>query len=476
MKETMSMATILIIDDDRQICIFLEKMIKQMGNTAQSAYTRESGLLLAREQMFDLILLDLDLPDGNGLQILPRLLNTPSSPEVIIVTGTTDMDGAEIAFKHAAWDYVQKPFDFHDVSLSITRALEYRKEKESAAASAPLHLKRTGIIGNSPEIENCLAFVAKAATTDASVLITGETGTGKELFARAIHENSNRATQAFIPVDCGALPDNLVESTLFGHEKGSFTGADVKRDGLFVHAEGGTLFLDEIGELPLNIQRTLLRTLQEKRIRPLGAKHEIPVDFRLVAATNRNLDAMVKEGAFREDLLFRIRAIEIKLPPLRDRSQDLHEIIVTKVHQLGQRYKMGIKGISPEFFETLVENPWTGNIRELINVIEYVLATSGSDPTLFPKHLPPEYRIAGLKTTQEGPTDNTTYNDVPYLPDDLPTLREFRETADKMYLKKLLGQTEGDREKAMQLSGLSQSRLYALLKKYDLSGFKFKVS
>lgn len=462
------MSKLMIIDDDKQICSFLSKLSEQMGFESRTALTMNEGLKVSRENPFDLILLDLDLPDGNGLQILPTLIKLPSSPEVIIITGSTHVAGAEIAFKYGAWDYVRKPFNYHDVSLPITRALQYRKEKEHVPP-APFPLKRSGIIGNSPEIERCLECVAKAAVIDASVLITGETGTGKELFARAIHENSPRSAKVFIPVDCGALPENLIENMLFGHEKGAFTGADVRREGLLVQADGGTLFLDEIGELPLNTQRTLLRTLQEKKIRPLGSKQEIPIDFRLVAATNRDLGTMIHEGLFREDLLYRIRAIEIKLPALRERKEDLHEIVTTRVHQLGARYKMGMKGISPEFFDTLSSNPWPGNVRELINVLEYALACAGSDPTLVPKHLPPDYRTARFKESMPLPAE------IPpgeLSSQDIPTLSDYREKADKQYLQMLLARARSDRDKACRLSGLSQSRLYSLLKKFDFPGFR----
>ncbi len=216
------------------------------------------------------------------------------------------------------------------------------------------------------------------------------------MFAKAIHLNSTRSKGPFITVDCGALPETLAESTLFGHEKGAFTGADKRQDGLILQAEGGTLFLDEIGDLPLNIQASLLRTLQEHRIRPLGGKQELPVDFRLVSATNRDLDQMVKENKFREDLLFRIRAIGIILPPLRNRKQDLQEIAVHKIHEMGQRYGLGMKGVSSDFLMHLNAHDWPGNVRELINVLEYALAAAGQDPTLVPKHLPPAYRISRL--------------------------------------------------------------------------------
>jgi two-component system, NtrC family, response regulator len=461
----------LIIDDDPKICLFFSKLLKQMKHEPYIANTIEEGLKLSKEKHFDLVLLDLELPDGNGLQILPDLINASSEPEVIIITGTGDVRGAKLAFKYGAWDYVRKPFLLDEVSLPITRALQYRKEKQTT--NKPVHLTRSKIIGESHAVRKCLENVANAAITNASILITGETGTGKELFARAIHENSNRASKPFITVDCGALPETLVESTLFGHEKGAFTGAQKKQTGLIEQADEGTLMLDEVGDLPLIVQKTFLRTLQERCVRPIGGKSEKSVNFRLVAATNLDLDKMVKEKLFREDLLYRIRAIEIKLPPLRERDNDIEEITIKKTHELAQRYDIETKAISQEFFHALAAHRWPGNIRELINVLEYVLATAGQDPTLLPKHLPPEHRAAGLDINFS-PELKPNHQPIESLSmeDGLPTLNNYKSRIEKNYLKTLINTAKGNREEAGRISGISQSRLYGLLKKHNLSGFR----
>ncbi|MGD9973951.1 MAG: sigma-54-dependent transcriptional regulator [Desulfatirhabdiaceae bacterium] len=464
-------ARLLIIDDDVQICIILSKLIERMGHRVYASHTLEDGLHQASINPFDVILLDLEFPDGNGLAILPILLKLPSSPEVIIITGSGDPGGAEEAFKYGVWDFLQKPFSRDEASLTITRALQYHNEK--GATKHPVFLDRSDIIGNSDAIRNCLGEIARTSVTDASVLITGETGTGKESFAKAIHRNSTRSKGPFITVDCGALPETLAESTLFGHEKGAFTGADKRQDGLVLQAENGTLFLDEIGDLSLNIQASLLRTLQEHRIRPLGGKEEVPVDFRLVSATNRDLEQMVKEKTFREDLLFRIRAIWINLPPLRDRKEDIQEIAVHKLHEMGQRYGLGLKGVSSEFLMHLNSHHWPGNVRELINVLEYSLASSGQDPILVPKHLPPAYRITRLDF-ESGQTQIASGQkaNIPLVNDIFPTWAEFRHQAEENYLGMLLAKAGKSREKACKLSGISQSRLYDLLKKHHLSGFR----
>ncbi|HNY65312.1 MAG TPA: sigma-54 dependent transcriptional regulator [Deltaproteobacteria bacterium] len=466
------MARILIIDDDQGICRIVTRLIEDMEHEAVEAATLEQGLELSMEGGIDLVLLDLQFPQGNGLDILPSVLQSPSRPEVIIITGS-GVQAAELAFKCGAWDYVQKPFHLDEIKLPISRALQYRQEKQSSCS--PVSLKRTDIIGNSPALCQCLEGVARAAVSDASVLITGETGTGKELFARAIHENSRRSQGNFIIVDCGSLPETLMESILFGHEKGAFTGADRRREGLLEQAQGGTLFLDELGDLPYTMQKSLLRAIQEKRVRPLGAAVETPVDFRVVAATNRDLEKLVSEGAFREDLLYRVRAMEIKLPPLRERREDIQEIAIRKTQRLCQQYGMEIKGISQEFLDVLNAQDWPGNIRELINVLEYSLAAAGLDPTLIPKHIPYQYRTASLKSDQahtdrEGPGSG--------LCDEAPlgTLSQYRashwETIEKKYLNALLEQAGGDRDEACRVSGLSQSQLYALLKKHGLPRFR----
>ncbi len=464
------MIHVLVIDDDEKICLFFMKLLARMGYQCQAAQTLEQARSLFRSNTCDLVLLDLELPDGNGLDLLPEFTASDAAPEIIIITGTGDSRGAELAFKYGAWDYIQKPFLLDDVSLSINRAIQYHREKQHTRTT--VSLVRTGIIGESNVLQHCLESVATAAVTDASVLITGETGTGKELFARAIHENSKRRSFPFVPVDCGALPNTLVESTLFGHEKGAFTGAGKKQEGLILQAHNGTLMLDEVGDLPLNAQKSLLRSLQERCVRPVGGGREIKVNIRLIAATNLDLDQMVEDRTFRKDLLYRIRAMEIYLPPLRDRENDIEEIIIKKLHELTRRYHMESKAVSDELIKILAAHPWPGNVRELINVLDYLLASAGKDPTLFPKHLPPEYRISNLTFSPSIKRCTTPFFfDGCDLQKELPPLNEFRRQLEKEYLNTLLVRCKSDRYQACQISGISQSRLYGLLKKHGLSGF-----
>ncbi len=463
------MARLLIIDDDKALCEALTELARSKGLAPQCAFGPAEGRRMAHASDCDVVLLDLDFPDGNGLDILPDLLKAPSGPEVIIMTGTGGVRGAELAYKHGAWDYVLKPFQFDEVFLPISRALQYRREKNRDVP--PKLLKRNAILGGSPELEQCLELVAAASATDTSVLISGETGTGKDLFAHAIHANSRRSNRPFIAVDCAALPGSLVEGTLFGHEKGAFTGAERRREGLIREADGGVLFLDEIGELPLAVQATFLRTLQERRLRPIGGKTEVPVDFRLVSATNRDLDEMVETGQFRRDLLFRIRTIEIAIPPLRRRPGDVRVIAMGKIDDLCRRHELPAKGASPEFMEILEAHPWPGNVRELVNVLEYALALAPRDAILYPKHLPSDYRLVKLKADAARQEPEPESGRRP-AEDPFPTLPEYKDRAEREYLRALLDRAGGDRETACRLSGVSQSRLYHLLKKQGLPRFR----
>lgn len=464
-------ALIAIIDDDPEICRILTEMVEQMGHRAESALELNSGLEMAKREAADIVLLDLQFPTGHGLDFLPRLIALPSRPEVIIITGAGDPNGAELAFKHGAWDYIRKPFIFTEVSLPIFRALQYRRDRQ--AHRPPTVLDRGGIIGDSPALMACLNQTAQAAVSEAPVMITGETGAGKELFARAIHRNSPRAKANFVVVDCAALPETLIETTLFGHVRGAFTGADRDHSGLINQADGGALFLDEIGELPLTVQKTFLRVLQERRYRPVGAKKEQASEFRLIAATNRDLDLMVKQNLFRKDLLFRLRAMEIHLPPLRDRLEDVRSITLNHLGLLSRRYWTEVKGVSPEFLDVLAGHDWPGNVRELLNTIEAAVAAAGPLPTLFPKHLPADLRAAAMAKNMKPDQPLPTALPLPTLEkDQFPSLRNFRELAERRYIDELLLIARGDRETACQMSGLSQSRLYALLKKYDVPRFR----
>lgn len=466
------MAEILIIDDDEGMSYTLSSLVKQQGHDVTCAQTLTEGVKKAALGLFDVVFLDVRMPDGNGLDALPKIRETSSRPEVIIITAYGDPDGAEIAIRNGAWDYIEKPASIKEMSLPFVRALQYREEK--LARKPLIALKRHNIVGNSPAIKACLDSLAQAAGSDINVLITGETGTGKELFSRAIHENSSRANSNFVVVDCAALPETLVESILFGHEKGAFTGADKAREGLIKQADKGTLLLDEVGELPLLTQKAFLRVLEERRFRAIGGNHEIQSDFRLVASTNRNLDEMVNNGPFRKDLLFRLRSFTIELPNLRDRPEDIKELALYFAAKLCERYGIGIKGFSPEFFDVLDSYSWPGNVRELVNTMERVLASAGYEPTIFPKHLPTYIRTQLARDSFRKPSkDQEIPQDAAAPPKTLGKLRDYREAAvariEKEYLLGLTEHTSGNVDEALRISGLRRSRFYELLKKHRIS-------
>jgi two-component system NtrC family response regulator len=409
------------------------------------------------------------MPDGSGLDILPVIRKAPQAPEVIIMTGFGDTDGAELAIKKGAWDYVEKPLTAEEIRLAVERALQYREKK--AGLRPPTVLDHAGIIGGSPLLKTCFESLAQAAASESNVLIQGETGTGKELFARAIHRNSARSRAVFVAVDCAALPETLVESTLFGHLRGAFTGADKPRDGLVKQADGGTLFLDEIGELSPSIQKAFLRTIQERRFRPVGGGGETASDFRLIAATNRNLEAMAAAGTFREDLLFRLRTLAIDLPPLRAYKEDIKDLALHYVAQACQQARVSMKGFSSDFYESLMAYDWPGNIRELVQALEKAVVTAGDEPMLFPVHLPNHVRIrlaAAAVGRKKGPDRESGVGAKPSSAS-VP-LHEFREAAlariERDYLVELLQGAGGDIPKACRISGLSRSRLYTLMKKH----------
>ncbi len=465
------MADILIIDDDKDMSFTLSRMVEHMGHTYSAAYTLRDGLQEASAGEFDVVLLDVRLPDGNGLGIIPQLQKSPIPPEIIIVTAYGDPGGAELALKSGVWDYLTKPLSMDDLRLALGRAHQYRQQKKRCATPVAVH--RSSIIGDSPRMNNCIDKLAQAASMDAGILITGETGTGKELFARAIHANSARAGGNFVAVDCAALPEQLVESILFGYAKGAFTGANEAQDGLIKEADGGTLFLDEIGELPLDLQKTFLRVLQEHRFRPVGMRKETRSDFRVIAATNQDLDAMISKGLFRKDLLFRIRALVIDLPPLRDRTEDIKELVLHHTARFCDRYGIGPKGFSPECLEILKNYRWPGNVRELVNTLENAITAARMEPTLYAKHLPLEIRIQmksiALEQAQTKSGENASDQECAGR---LPKLDDYITHAKCQYLKNLMRQTNGNIYRACEASGLSKSTLYDLLKKHCISKFK----
>lgn len=466
------MAKVLIIDDDQGMCKMLSRKISSMGHEADCAQTLEESRHKISAVCYDVAFLDVHLPDGNGIEELPLIRKASPATEVIIITGLGDHRGAESAIKNGAWDYIEKPSTVNLMVLPMVRALQY---KEATITSEPqLTIKRDGIVGNSQGIKDNLNQVMQVAKSDTNVLITGETGTGKELFAWATHQNSRRVNKNFVIMDCTILTETLVEGMLFGHEKGAFTSADRMREGLIEQADGGTLFLDEVGELPYSVQKSFLRVLQEHRFRPLGSKHELTSDFRLIAATNRDLDKMVAQGKFREDLLFRIRSFVIQLKPLRDRLDDIEELATYKIGINFERHGTKMVGMSSDFLQALAAYDWPGNVRELFSTVEQAVIIAGNRSVLFPRDLPSYIRIKLSQSHLSKKKEKTASQDEDPADQSFShaRLQDVRDaaicSAEKKYLNELKVISGNNIEQACATSDLSQSRLYSLLKKYNI--------
>lgn len=480
------MAKILIIDDDPLIRELLINYLDDIGHKPMAAETLIQGLEMVSSGSFDLVFLDVNLPDGNGLEVLPLIKAAASEPEVIIITADGNTQSAKMALDYNAWDYILKPFSNHEIKLNIKRSLEFRASNKAFKSSSENILNRSRIIGSSPKLISRLNMVSQCAKSGTNVLVTGPTGTGKELFAKVIHTNSRQKENRFVVVDCASLPEQLVETVLFGHIKGAYTSADSNQEGLIKKADGGTLFLDEIGELPLSIQKKFLRVLQERKFKPVGGTKEIWSDFRLVSATNRNLEEMVKKNQFRRDLFFRLKTIHIDLPPLNECKEDIKDLTLHYIFKLCKHHGFDNKGFVPDFLKIIEHYDWPGNTRELISSLERAILADPSSPILYPNFLPTQIRMQTLKSSidkkQKGlHLQNDTHKPNRWKSIDLPdnllepikSLKLVKEFAisetEKIYLKKLLQLTKGDLDKASTLSCLSKGRIYALLKKYGMS-------
>ena len=387
------MASILVIHERSDICDLLCPVIEDGGHQCLALPSCVAALDALRAAAFDIVILDIDHTENPDVAI-QSLTRAACRPCVLVLSGGNDEGALERAIRAGAWDVICTPVTHDELMQALGRCLFHRRAR--SAASSVGTLKRDAILGASSSLERCLDNISMAAQTSGSVLILGETGTGKELFANAIHENSARSSGNFIVVDCTNIPKTLAESLLFGHERGSFTGAADTREGLFKQADGGTIFLDEIGDLDFDIQKSLLRVLQDRRFRPLSSKREVTSDFRLVAATNCDLRAMVEAGQFRKDLYHRLCARIIKLPPLRERKEDILPIADFHVRKICGELGCQDKEISYELHHALTLYDWPGNVRELINALNAAVHNGFAEARLYPQHLPMDIRARVL--------------------------------------------------------------------------------
>jgi two-component system, NtrC family, response regulator PilR len=369
---------VLVVDDEQGLRDMLSILLRRQGYevTLAPSFTTGCEAIDGAPAPFDLVLTDLMMPDGSGLDVLSRAKARSETTEVIVMTAYGDVETAIDAMKRGAYDFVTKPFSTSEIRALARKALERRSlaaENEKLRAQVA-RARPTGILGHSAAMKRVLDLAQRVADGKTTVLITGESGTGKERVARVIHELSDRKDRPFLVVNCGAIPEELMESELFGHEKGSFTGATSKHLGIFREAEGGTVLLDEVGELPSQLQVKLLRVLQERKVRGVGATAEMPVDVRVLAATNRNVEQDIKDGKFRQDLYYRLNVIRIELPPLRDRREDISEIAEALLRRCAAEHKKAIVGFSPDALRALDAYDFPGNVRELENVIERAVA------------------------------------------------------------------------------------------------------
>ncbi|MBX3250825.1 MAG: sigma-54-dependent Fis family transcriptional regulator [Myxococcales bacterium] len=453
---------ILVSDDEPGLREMLRVLLRRRGYDVTLVDGVRAALAhLGADPPYDAVVTDLRMPDGSGLEVLEAAREKSESTQVIVITAFAATDRAVEAMRLGAYDFLEKPFKNDVLLATLEKALEKHDiVRENRALRDHLTGKDSGLIGVSDVMQELRRLIARAADAPTSVLITGESGTGKELVARALHTQSSRRERAFVTINCGALPEQLMESELFGHEKGAFTGAAAKKDGLFRAAEGGTLFLDEVGELPLPLQVKLLRALQERKVRPVGSEREHPVDVRVVAATNRDLEAEVREGRFREDLYYRLNVIRMTLPPLRDRPEDVRPLAEHLLHKHATFQRRSLR-LGDEALRWLAAQPFPGNVRELENLVERAVALAPG----------PEIDVEDLAGRRPPPTPGTGLPrplDGP-LPDPFDLDAHLAEI-EKRILLQALEQRGGVRKHAAKLLGMTFRSFRYRLAKYGLGG------
>ncbi len=440
---------ILLVDDDPDLLRLLGIRLKAGGHTVLSATSGSEALAMLNGFEPDLVITDLRMDGLDGLALLDALLQQRPSLPVLLITAHGTIPDAVAATQRGAFDFLTKPIDNDELSSLIHRALSM-----SGTDHGNDDDWRSSIVCRSATMESLLTKARLVADADSSVLITGASGTGKELLARAIHRASCRHRRDFIAINCGAIPESLLESELFGHEKGAFTGATRSSHGLITAADGGTLFLDEIGDMPLALQVKLLRVLQEQQLRPIGGRGEIPVDIRVISATHRDLQEAIRQGDFREDLFYRLNVVHLHIPALSERREDIPLLVVHQLGEIARRRREPRKRYSPQAMELLIAAAWPGNVRQLVNVIEQNVVLCPSS-------------VIGPPLVEQALGDNANR---------LPSFSEAREEFSRNYLTQLLRLTRGNVSRAARLAGRNRTDFYKLLAKHQLDPSRFKSS
>ncbi|MGD9817485.1 MAG: sigma-54-dependent transcriptional regulator [Desulfomonilaceae bacterium] len=451
------MPKVLVVDDEKNYLLVLEDLLADEGYEVVTASSAAEGLEIIQREAIDTVLTDIKMPGMSGIEFLEKIMNFDSDMPVILMTAFAEVDQAVNAMKKGALDHIQKPFDNQDLKRAVARGVEKRRlVKSIRRLETELGNLWGNIIGESDAMKRVFSIMKRVSDTPTTVLVTGESGTGKELIARGLHKASSRASAPFVSINCAAIPETLLESELFGHEKGSFTGAVGLKEGKFEYADGGTLFLDEVGEMPLSIQVKLLRVLQEQEFQRVGGNREIKVDVRLIAATNKDLKEEVDAGRFRGDLFFRLNVVNIRVPALRERRSDIPFLVAHFINKYSMRLDRNIKEVDPEAMRVLYSYNWPGNVRELENVIESALVMSRGS-TIKKSDLPNEIKKSNevLKETEAFISMDSG------LVDTLDAIEE------KM-IRQALKQCGNIQAQAAKILGISRSNLQYKLKKYGI--------
>lgn len=450
---------LLVVDDERLIRWSLEQTLTRDGYEVSTASTGEVALAAVREDAPDLVLLDLKLPDIDGLEVLRQVKELSPQLQILIMTAYADVGTAVEAMKLGAYDYLPKPIDFENLAVTVRNALEATQLRQRVRLLSEKHLypfRFDRIVGASNAIQEVILLARKVARSEATtVLIQGESGTGKDLLAKAIHYESARAEEPFMEIACTAVPETLLESELFGHERGAFTDAKTQKKGLVELAHGGTLFLDEIGDMTAGLQAKLLRVLEERRFRRVGGTKDIAVDIRVIAATNQDLRQAVESGIFRKDLYYRLQVVTITIPPLRERREDIPRLALHFLEHFSREFKKRLPRLSREAERLLLQHDWSGNVRELRNVIERAMILEDAGK-LLPTHLPPE--IARLNPSRE--------IEAPKF--HLPEMGIVLEEVERDFVRQALDLTQGNQTRAARLLGLTRDELRYRVKKFGL--------